>query len=147
MKPLEIQQRCPECKTSIGEPHIPYCSIERCPFCGGQMLQDKCCYKHFGIDVITMKETHPWIYQNGLPEAMAEKWEEHLRPHLLVWDGVWPGVRECREYNLWCKWTDSGWQKCSAEDPDASEDLNELAMCARWDKDKKRYVIDLVRSK
>jgi hypothetical protein len=105
------------------------------------MLQDHCCYEFFGIDVATMEEKHPHIYANGLPDELAEKWEEYLRPYLIPWDGVWPGVRECREYNLWSKWADHGWQTCSADDPDASEDLNELAMRSHWDREKKRYVI------
>lgn len=147
MKPLQIDEKCSCCGVSIGQTHQPGCSVERCPFCGRQMLQDNCCYEFFGIDVATMEEKHPNIYANGLPDELAEKWEDHLRPHLLPWDGVWPGVRECREYNLWSKWTDHGWQTCSADDPDASEDLNTLAMRSHWDKDKKRYVIVSVRSK
>ena len=141
MKPLIIDQQCPTCKTEIGRPHQSGCSVERCPFCGIQMLQDECCYKFFGIDVRTMEDEHPDIYAHGLPDEMSEKWEEHLRHHLILWDGVWPGVRECREYNLWTKWTDHGWQSCSADDPDATEDLNTLAMRSHWDKDRKRYVI------
>jgi hypothetical protein len=141
MKPLQIQETCPGCEVKIGQHHRPGCSVERCPFCGRQMLQDKCGYIFFGIDVATMEEKYPEVYNNGLTEEMSKQWEAHLQPHLLIWDGVWPGARECREYNLWSKWTDHGWQKCSADDPDAGEDLNELARRSVWDKDKKRYVI------
>lgn len=141
MKTLELQQTCPDCGVSIGQHHKPGCDVERCPFCGVQMLQDECCYKYFGIDVATMEEKHPQIYANGLPEELAEKWEEHLRPHLLLWDGAWPGVRECREYDFWCKWTARGWQRCSADDPSATEDLNGLAIHASWDREQKRFVL------
>jgi hypothetical protein len=105
------------------------------------MLVDTCCYRFFGIDVATMDRAYPDIYANGLNDEMSAIWEDHLRPHLIPWDGVWPGVRECREYGLWCKWTSSGWLKCGPDDPDAQEDLNELIIRASWDKEKKRYVL------
>lgn len=141
MKELEIRDTCPDCGTGIGNTHVPGCDVERCPFCGVQMLQDRCGYRHFGIDPETMQDTHPFIYEHGLPDEMQEAWEEHLRPHLLPWNGVWPGVLECREYGLWSKLTDHGWQRCHEDDPEASEDLTTLAFLATWDSSQKRYVI------
>lgn len=141
MKALEVRLDCPGCGATTGETHRPGCDIERCPFCGRQMLQDTCCYEYFGITVSTMEEEHPDIYENGLPEEMEATYEQFLCPHLLKWDGVWPGVRECREYNLWSKWTDHGWETCDADDPDAREDLNELARRSTWDTEAKRYMI------
>lgn len=94
---------------------------------------------YFDMNPATLEQEFPEIYNNGLTEEMAERWEKHLQPHLLTWDGAWPGTRECREYGLWSKGTSSGWQKCSADDPEAGEDLNELARLAVWDKVRKRY--------
>lgn len=105
------------------------------------MISCNCAYEYFGIDVETMEEEHPDIYHNGLPDEMGEKYEEYIRPHLLSWDGTWPGVRECREYGFWSKLTDEGWQKCSVDDPEASEDLNTLVMRCVWNKEQKRYVL------
>jgi hypothetical protein len=141
MRPLEICPTCPGCRVATGETHKPGCDVERCPFCGRQMLQDKCCYRHFGIEPRDMERTHPDMHQHGLPDDMAAIWEDHLRPHLLPWDGTWPGVKECRDYNIWSKWTAKGWQDCSADDPDANEDLNLLAELSQWDPEQKRYVI------
>lgn len=49
-----------------------------------------------------------------------------------VWQGIWPGIAECQEYNLWTKWTSKGWEICSKDDPDACEDLNTLAAHGIW---------------
>jgi len=141
MKPLEILEQCPTCRVPIGENHDPGCSVERCPFCGRQMIQDNCCYEYFGIAVVMMEVTHPDIYKNGLTDEMVEKWEEFVSPHLLPWTGIWPGVLECREYHLWCRRTEDGWVPCVSDHPDAIEDLNTLAQVSRWDKDEKKYVI------
>lgn len=62
--------------------------------------------------------------------------------NLLPWTGIWPGVEECREYGFWCKWSDNrGWVPCDADDPDASEDLNQLIMTCTWDQSQRRYVL------
>jgi hypothetical protein len=47
-----------------------------------------------------------------------------------VWTGVWPGDDECREFNLWTKWTDHGWEQTTPADPEATPDLNALALKA-----------------
>jgi hypothetical protein len=141
MKALELREQCPDCGVKVGQNHTPGCDVERCPTCGQQIITCDCCYDYFNIDVATMAEKHPEIYNNGLPDEMSETYETYIQPHLIPWDGVWPGVRECREYGFWCKWTDRGWQKCSVDDPDASEDLNELAIRSTWDREQKRYVV------
>lgn len=142
MKTLVLQDQCPDCGVKRGQVHQPGCDVERCPFCGGQMIVCHCPYAYFGFNIDTLEEKHPDIFANGLPDELMEKYEEHLRPHLMAWDGVWPGVLECREYGFWCKWVEGkGWQKCSEDDPDASEDLNELAARSHWDKEKKRYML------
>jgi hypothetical protein len=119
MKPLDIQETCPDCEVTIGELHQPGCDVERCSFCGKPLSADDACCS---------------TYARG-SAATSE-------PHRLPWDGVWPGVRECREYGLWCKWTQSsGWQHCHADDPDATEDLNELLRRAQWNPHKKCWRI------
>lgn len=96
---------------------------------------------YFDMNPATLEQEFPDIYANGLTDEMSERWEKHLQPYLLPWDGAWPGTRECRQYGFWSKWTDDGWQKCSANDPDAGEDLNELAIRSVWDRRQKRYVL------
>jgi len=141
MKPLVLRDKCPGCGVMIGETHVPGCGVECCPFCGRQMVQDDCRYEFFGIAVESMEYTHPAIYAHGLPDDMDGTYEAFVHPHLLKWDGTWPGDRECRKYGLWCKMTDDGWEPCSEDDPDATEDLNELALRSSWDNESKQYVI------
>lgn len=45
-----------------------------------------------------------------------------------IWTGEWPGDEECREFDLWSKFTAEGWVKTTRDDPDATEDLNALAI-------------------
>lgn len=148
MKPLTIREKCHDCGVGIGQNHEPGCDTEVCPECGGQMISCNCSYKYLDIDVATMEEEHPDIYHNGLPDDMAEKYEQYIQPHLIPWDGVWPGVKECREYGLWNKWVDEkGWVECNADDPDATEDLNKLAMLSQWNKEKKHYEVTIYNRK
>jgi len=48
------------------------------------------------------------------------------------------------ELNLRCKESPNGrgWVKCDKEDPEAREDLNILGVIGKWDREKKRFVIE-----
>lgn len=48
-----------------------------------------------------------------------------------IWDGEYPGVKECREYNLYTA-PDSFWG--------VTEDLNTLAMITVWDSFEEKYI-------
>ena len=57
----------------------------------------------------------------------------------LPWTGEWPGDAECREFGWYCD-RDNPCRRCSADDPNATEDLNRLAREARWDRAARRFV-------
>lgn len=108
----EKPRNCPDCDAKPGQNHQPGCDVERCPFCGGQMISCFC----------------------GRPEEIDEK-------DLLPWTGVWPGIAECERYGLFAKLVPGkGWTKCPKDDPDASHDLNTLYVKYKWDKEKKTFV-------
>ena len=47
--------------------------MERCPFCGGQLLSCDCAYRH--LELIQSDGTLPKdVYENGLSEELEKQW-------------------------------------------------------------------------
>jgi hypothetical protein len=63
---------CPDCGVAPGVWHVLGCDVERCPYCGGQLLS----CKHF-------------LFGAGEPTPPDDR---------LRWTGEWPGIAECREF-------------------------------------------------
>ena len=40
------RERCGDCHALEGEYHELGCDLERCPFCGGQLISCDCCYEN-----------------------------------------------------------------------------------------------------
>lgn len=151
MKPLEQREKCPDCAVMIGEKHKPGCDIERCPRCGGQMLACLCLYKVSGL----IEDGVPWlaamtvletkyndVFENGPTPEMIERFDREWGEKRIPWNGIWPGILECREYGLWAKMVPGrGWVSCDPEDPDATEDLNRMHEICRWDPERQKYVL------
>jgi hypothetical protein len=68
------RRTCGDCGTKEGQLHILGCDMERCPFCGNQLISCQCGYKKLGIDV----SPGSWAYSHGLTEAQQEDWEKLL---------------------------------------------------------------------
>jgi hypothetical protein len=68
------RKTCGDCGTKEGQLHILGCDMERCPFCGNQLISCQCGYKKPGIDV----SPGSWAYSHGLTEAQQEDWEKLL---------------------------------------------------------------------
>ncbi len=89
----------------------------------------------------------------GMQRLQCEEHEDSTLP--AIWTGIWPGVIECVEYDLWNKWVDKDgnklefsdfdtpghWQETTAEDPDREPDLNRLhTLPLKWSKRLQRFV-------
>jgi hypothetical protein len=132
--------KCPDCGVKAGEKHKPGCDVENCARCGRQTISCNCIYEVCGMDVHTMETEHPDIYRNGPTDEMYEKWDREWGARAIRWSGEWPGLAACREFNLWTKWTDHGWEVCAKDHPDAREDLNTLMEETAWDPETQRRV-------
>ena len=167
---------CPDCQVEPGYPHIPGCDVERCPFCGGQLISCSCSYKMLGekygwtyMPMMFLDDkdevpegytcdrkfrdgrsmySYPFsglpeeVWENGLTEEMEKYWDSLLEPEgFILWDGTWPGKTECQEFGWYSKMGPNGWETCSKDDPEASEDLNRLYGEAVWSRKQKRFVL------
>jgi hypothetical protein len=68
------RKTCGDCGTKEGQLHILGCDMERCPFCGNQLISCQCGYKKLGIDVSPGSSA----YSHGLTEAQQEDWQKLL---------------------------------------------------------------------
>lgn len=72
---------CHDCGAQEGQIHERGCDMERCPFCGGQLIGCECSYKHFGYEIDRDKPLSGLpreVYENGLPDEQADEWERVL---------------------------------------------------------------------
>jgi hypothetical protein len=92
--------RCHDCNCLEGEFHQPGCDMERCPFCGGQLISCDCSYKFlYPNDFVPSEysskypyviEKKPYnglpeeVYEHGLPDDKAELWEKELQKKGLI---------------------------------------------------------------
>ena len=86
---IDIEHTCHDCNCREGEFHLPGCDMERCPFCGGQLISCDCCYTQLGF---TLDQSDPYyglpkeVYEKGLAgmPGLSEKWEEILQKKGLI---------------------------------------------------------------
>ena len=78
METKGVPTTCHDCGAEEGQSHEFGCDMERCPFCGSQLISCGCCYKHI-LNVETDWDL-PFhglpedIYKDGLSKAQEAEW-------------------------------------------------------------------------
>jgi len=96
---LAEKRTCHDCGVAEGQLHELGCDMERCPFCGGQLITCDCRYELLGIDA----SPGTWAYSHGLTDeqyvAFSHLLEEKGRIPYIVWPNLcarcgslWPGI-------------------------------------------------------
>lgn len=98
-------QKCHDCGITEGQYHLPGCDMERCPFCGGQLISCDCVYEILKLKDLSKygEETSnlpPKIYSEGLTPELEEKWDKILKEKGLIPYFLYPWVC-CRCGELW----------------------------------------------
>ena len=127
---------CNDCAVKPGELHRPGCDVERCPFCGGQLISCGC-----NREILQMEDDDA-----DMNPIQSAEWERRLQERgLIPWTGTWPGVAECVEFG-WYAYFDKGWHRCTDTHPEATADLNRLHVDAVWDAELKRWCLPKART-
>jgi hypothetical protein len=99
---------CHDCGVKEGQLHLPGCDMERCPFCGNQLISCRCVYDKLKVvrgspltdeqeqawsEYVDEKGRIPWIQYPNLcarcgalwPEFFSvptEEWERYVEPRM-----------------------------------------------------------------
>jgi len=95
--PPQVERHtCHDCGAIEGAVHQYGCDMERCPFCGNQLISCGCCYDLLGIE----HGEGTWAYSNGLTAEQETQWQKMLTEKGRVPYIVFPNIcRRCGQ--LW----------------------------------------------
>ena len=144
---IEPRNTCHDCGVLEGQIHHLGCDMERCPFCGSQLISCKCCY--LLLDLFDQKQytkdtyyLPPEIYEHGLSDEQQSRWLELLQaegripyilyPNLCYKCGVlWPDMFYVpdEEWNKYVAPADRGAMLCRPCYDQIRAWIDESAIC------------------
>ena len=96
---MSEEKTCHDCGCKEGELHDLGCDMERCPFCGGQLITCGCRYEAVGYDYDRSKPMSGLprqVYEKGLNDDENRKFVAFLSSKGRVPYIVWPNMcRRC----------------------------------------------------
>jgi hypothetical protein len=102
---MKKTHKCHDCGVEEGQIHQLGCDMERCPFCGGQLITCDCVYRKMNL-FDTHKYTNdtaylpPRIYKEGLSDKEEEQYIDILEKAGRVPYIVYPNIC-CKCGKLW----------------------------------------------
>src|SRR5262249_27477601 len=90
---ISKRERCGDCHALEGENRELGCDLERCPFCGGQLISCDCCYEILHIDSAN--------HLRGLTSKQRMQWERTLNDKGRVPFIMYPNM--CAKCGKLCK--------------------------------------------
>jgi hypothetical protein len=71
--PTLQRETCHDCDVDEGQLHLPGCDMERCPFCGGQLISCGCVRNEHELEGETARPFH------SIPEPVRALWRALAR--------------------------------------------------------------------
>ena len=90
-----MTQACHDCGVAEGSIHEYGCDMERCPFCGGQLITCPCSYLESGYAFDGSAPTSGLpreVYVNGLSDAEEASWRAKLKAKGRIPYIRWPNL-------------------------------------------------------
>jgi len=73
------ERECPDCGTEGGELHDLFCTKERCPFCGNQLIAHDCIYEVLGLGADERKAYEEFTDDTVEPvKGITDRWKAAL---------------------------------------------------------------------
>jgi hypothetical protein len=69
------ERRCPDCEAPWGQLHELFCTKERCPFCGGQLVTCRCIVKVLQLAPAELEALDEYVDDTVDPlRSINERW-------------------------------------------------------------------------
>jgi hypothetical protein len=93
LPPPEARPHCHDCGVAEGERHALFCTMERCPWCGGQLAGCRCIVEVLRLDEAEQRAVDKYHDDTVEPlRTIVKRWEEALEQKGRVPFIIYPNV-------------------------------------------------------